>query len=78
MNVHHELHVCAICLCELANGDAPFTDGEREAHYASVNRYGDQGLHVVAIGESFGFERSRCELCDGLAGDRYSAVTLDR
>lgn len=75
MTPQYELSVCPECLCEIANGESSLTDTERAHHYAVLESYGD--MHAVPNYECYGFSTRRCELCDGLAGDRYGVELLD-
>jgi hypothetical protein len=76
MMTYHEYHVCAGCLCEIANGESDLTDAEREIHYANVELAHAEHLTLVPGDDEYGFEHGRCGLCNGLAGDRYSVVAI--
>ena len=72
----YTLSVCPECLCEVANGESSLGAVERADHYAALESYGD--VHAVPTDDDYGFSHRACELCNGLAGDRYGVALLAR
>lgn len=75
------VEVCPNCLQYLANGFDGMDLGEVDEALIVAGEQAlvagwDTPAHVVAHGVESSFSWSRCEMCDGLAGDRYTAAVL--
>lgn len=68
----HDLAICSDCLIWQANGD---DSGFAEHDNADVVR---NARAVIVDGSELGFSWSRCDLCNGLAGDRFAANEVER
>lgn len=79
VRVDCELAICSDCMIWLANGDDSGMSPEQSSATLQGERdliSGIYGAHIVVDGEELGFSTTRCDCCNGLAGDRFRAAVL--
>lgn len=77
------IEVCPNCINYLANGFdgmdlTPVEELAIELGEASLVESWDGPVHIVAHGVDSSFSWSPCDMCNGLAGDRYTAAILSK
>jgi hypothetical protein len=73
MQILLELEICADCAIVAANDD---WSGVSDEHGQAIRDGFDRLDGHLVVGDELGFSWSRCEVCNGLAGDRYRAVLV--
>jgi hypothetical protein len=64
---------CQDCTMAIANDDyTGMSDEQEAATRAGIERIGE----YLIVGEEYGFSWQRCDVCDGLAGDRHEVGYL--
>lgn len=74
-----ELAACADCLVWVANRDDSGMDDDERAETVRSKCHDlqtNEGVVLISEGEDLGFSWQACEICDGLAGDRYRMVAV--
>jgi hypothetical protein len=75
MKVSATYEACSDCVIYVANGD---TSGMDEATAERVSSACDALGEYAHVGDTeYGFSNYRCEVCNGLAGDRFEIVVME-
>lgn len=82
--IYDDIRACSDCICWIANADDSGLDNYSEEvaeemraeRDAGIQSFNDENVTLVVGDDDYGFSHSRCDICDGLAGDRYQVVGL--
>ena len=69
---------CDTCIVALENDDYSGMDDEQEKATRIGLAHVGQSFDLFYDGAEFGFSTSRCDCCEGLAGDRFRVFGFKR